>query len=180
MTGPAASSHQVLRLSFDTGQPYDDFRRRYEDAVPAVSPQQIAAYAEHGAQWDEVVADAAELAPHGFLIYWRGDFTPLMSLAGDTASCTAYLMGNHTIAERMYRHDPAVMLYAPLRTLIRADARGTAWFVLDQPSSLFASFGVPEITQVGAELDSKVLALLKDLNVRTTLLHRLPGRAGHA
>jgi hypothetical protein len=158
----------VTRLSFDTGQPYEDFRRRYEDAVPAISPQQIAAYAGRDAQWDDVVADADGLAPHGFLLYWRSDFVPLMSLAGDTARCTAYLMGNHTIAERMYRHDPAVMLYAPLRTLIRADDRGTAWFMLDQPSSLFASFGIPEIGRVGAELDSKVLALLKDLDVSTT------------
>lgn len=41
-----------------------------------------------------------------------------MRLAGDTAKGTFYLMGNHTIAERMYRHHPAVMLYAPLHTMI--------------------------------------------------------------
>ena len=34
-------------------------------------------------------------------------------------------MGNHTIAEQMYRHDPAVMLYVPLRTVIYAGPRGT-------------------------------------------------------
>jgi uncharacterized protein (DUF302 family) len=170
MTGPAAGTHPVTRLSFDTGQPYEDFRRRYEEAVPPISREQIAAYAGGDTSWDDVVADADRLAPHGFLIYWRSDFVPLMGLAGDTARCTAYLMGNHTIAERMYRHDPAVMLYAPLRTLISADDRGTAWFALDQPSSLFGSFGVPEIARVGAELDSKVVALLTDLDVSTAPL----------
>jgi len=28
----------------------------------------------------------------------------------------AYLMGNHTAMERMYRHEPAVLMYAPLHT----------------------------------------------------------------
>ncbi|MDT5348412.1 MAG: hypothetical protein QOH91_1699 [Mycobacterium sp.] len=31
---------------------------------------------------------------------------------------TEYLMGNHTIAECIFRHDPAVMLHAPLRTVV--------------------------------------------------------------
>jgi hypothetical protein len=30
----------------------------------------------------------------------------------------AYLMGNHAIVEQMFRHDPRVLLYAPLRTVI--------------------------------------------------------------
>src|SRR5216683_2142898 len=100
---------QAIRLSFDTAQPYADFRRRYEEAVPEISSAHLAEYAARGARWDEVVADAVKSAPHGFFIYWRTDLTPLMSLAGSTTPCSAYLMGNHTIAQRMYRHDPAVM-----------------------------------------------------------------------
>jgi hypothetical protein len=156
---------EFVRLSFDTGQRYAGFRRRYENAVPEISSAHLAEYAARGARWDEVVADAVSTAPHGFFIYWRSDLTPLMSLAGSTTLCSAYLMGNHTIAPRMYRRDPEIMLYAPLRTLIHADDRGVAWFVLDQPSSIFASFGKPEITEVGAELDGKVLALLESLDV---------------
>jgi uncharacterized protein (DUF302 family) len=72
-------------------------------------------------------------------------------------------MGNHTIAERMYRHDPAVMLYAPLRTLIHEDTDGATWFTIDQPSTRFRSFGDPAITQVGLELDHKLTALLEHL-----------------
>ena len=110
--------HQVTRLVFDTGQPYEEFRARYEDAVPEVDLKRLAEFTERGASWREVVADADAAARLGLLMYWRADMTPLMSLAGDSAPCTAYLMGNHTIAERMYRHDPSVMLYAPLRTAI--------------------------------------------------------------
>jgi hypothetical protein len=60
--------------------------------------------------WDTVLRVTAEAAPHGFLRYWTPDVGPLMRLAGDRWRCASYLMGNHTIAERMYRHDPAIML----------------------------------------------------------------------
>ena len=42
-------------------------------------------------------------APHGFLIYHRIAIDPLMRLAGHDTACVAYLMGNHTIAARMFR-----------------------------------------------------------------------------
>jgi hypothetical protein len=35
----------------------------------------------------------------------------------------------------MYRHDPAAMLYAPLRTVICADADGPTRLVIDRPST---------------------------------------------
>jgi len=63
----------------------------------------------------------------------------------------------------MYRYDPAVMLYAPLRTAIYVDAGGTTRFAIDQPSTRFASFGVPAIAEVGVELDRKLAALLEFL-----------------
>lgn len=66
-----------------------------------------------------------------------------MRLAGDTAPCVAYLMGNHTIAERMFRHNPAAMLYAPLRTVLWQDSSSQAWFAVDQPSTQFGSFSAP-------------------------------------
>src|ERR1700722_12742308 len=130
--------HQVTRLVFDTCQRYDEFRARYD-------------------------ADAA--APHGFLIFWRLDTTPVMSLAGNSARCTAYLMGNHTIAERMYRHDPAVMLYVPLRTVIYAGPDDRAFFAADQPSTQVATFGLAPVTQVGTDLDRKLITLLRALDV---------------
>jgi hypothetical protein len=70
-------------------------------------------------------------------------------------------MGNHTIAERMYRHDPGVMLHAPLRTLLYAGPEGTV-LAVDQPSLLFGSYGNAAITAVGVELDG-LLATLVDL-----------------
>jgi hypothetical protein len=157
--------HQVTRLVFDTGQPYEEFRARYEAAVPALDEKRLAEFAARGATWPEVIADADASAPHGFLIFWRLDTTPVMSLAGNTTRCTAYLMGNHTIAEQMYRHAPAVMLYVPLRTVIYAGPDDRALFATDQPSTQVASFGFAPVTQVGIDLDRKLTALLDALDV---------------
>ena len=88
-----------------------------------------------------------------------------MELAGDTSRCTAYLMGNHVIAERMFRYDPRAMMYAPLHTVIWEDREGRAWFTIDQPSAQFGSFGIPEVGEVGVELDRKVAVLLEALSV---------------
>jgi hypothetical protein len=88
-----------------------------------------------------------------------------MEAAGDGADCVAYLMGNHVTAERMFRHDPRAMLYAPLRTVIWEDSSGGAWFTVDQPRTQFGSFGLPEVSSVGVELDRKLAALLEVLDV---------------
>ena len=81
-------------------------------------------------------------------------------------------MGNVTIAERMFRHDPRAMLYAPLHTAIWEDEHGRAWFTADQPSTQFGSFGIPAVSAVGVELDRKLAALLDalDVEVPTALL----------
>ena len=74
-------------------------------------------------------------------------------------------MGNHIMAERMFRHDPRAMLYAPLRTVISEDPSGGAWFTVDQPSTQFGSLGIPAATKVGVELDRELAALLHGLEV---------------
>jgi hypothetical protein len=65
----------------------------------------------------------------------------------------------------MYRHDARALLYAPLRVLIHSDAEDNAVFSIDQPSTVFVSLGVPDITVVGEELDQKVAALLQAIGV---------------
>ena len=111
----------------------------------------------------------AELASHGFLIYWRNDVHGVMQLAGDGSDCIATSWGNVTIAEQMFRHDPCAMLYAPLRTVIWEDAHEHAWFTVDQPSTQFASFGISAVSVVGVELDRKLAALLEVLRVEVPM-----------
>ena len=157
-------AHEVRRLEIPVEQPYDAFRDRYEHAVPAFDLERYATL-DPSTDWATVQAMTDHDAPHGFLVYWRTEIDLIMRLAGHPRRCTSYLMGNHTIAERMYRHDPLTTLYAPLRTQIHEDHDGTARFSVDQPSTRFASLGDDRITEVGIELDGKLAALLSALGV---------------
>ncbi|MEV1169950.1 DUF302 domain-containing protein [Nonomuraea sp. NPDC049784] len=153
------------RLAIAVGKPLDDFRAQYEQSVPEYDAERFERLVADGATWDTVLEATKENAPHGFIIYWSYDFSRLMQLAGHRLRCVEYLMGNHAVAQTMYRHDPAIMLYAPLRTAIYEDAEGETWFAVDQPRTRFASFGDPGITQGGVELDRRLAALLGHLGL---------------
>jgi Domain of unknown function DUF302 len=161
VVAPMAVSH--LKLPVTT--PFHEFQISYEQAVPVLDMEKMTDLVTRGAPWPEMTEVIEAAAPFGFLVYFKLDVDPLMGLAGHPAPCTAYLMGNHIIAEKMLRHDPQAMLYAPLRTLLWVDDAGDTWFTVDQPSSQFASLGDPAITTVGHELDSKLAVLLEHLQV---------------
>lgn len=164
--GPAdgVDTYESTRYSIDTGQPYESFVTAFEGAVPPFTKDLVAG----AANWDEVKANADRAAPNGFFIYAKLNTGEVMKINGvgrDDARSTVYLMGNHTIAETMYQHDPGVMLYAPLRVEIYESETGTAVFSITRPSDQFGSFGNPDITKVGHLLDDKVAHLLTVLGV---------------
>jgi hypothetical protein len=156
--------YQVTRLVFDAGQPYEKFRGRYEAAVPPADPRPGDCAGRH-VRWQDVAADANGSGPHGFVLYWRADMTPLLTGSGELRPCTAYLMGYHAIPEKAYLHEPAVMLYAPLRTLIYIDSADRTRLAVDQPSTVYASFADPVITELGHDLDRQLAELLDALGV---------------
>jgi hypothetical protein len=98
-------------------------------------------------------------------MYWRADMTPELTGPGDPRPCTAYLMGHHAIPEKAYLRDPGVMLYAPLRTLIYVDLADRTRLAVDQPSTVYASFADPVITELGRDLDRQLVGLLGSLGV---------------
>lgn len=161
-TDRVSSEYVVNRLTIPLPDSYDAAIRRYEELVPAVD------FGRFGqlATWDAAVELAAINAPYGFMIYWKTNVTALMAGSQSGWRCTEYLMGNHVIAERMFRHEPTVMLHAPLRTLICADLDGDTQFVVDRPSDHFSSYGSAEISRVGGELDSLLAALLVELDAQ--------------
>lgn len=164
-TPESAVQYRVNRLTVETHATPAEFQSRYEEAVPRLPAEDVAALVQQQAPWQDMVDLVAAAAPHGFLIYFKIDFDPVVRLAGDRASGVAYLMGNHIIMERMYRYQPAVVMYAPLHTVIWGDPEGPAYFTVDKPSDQFGSFGDPRITAVGVELDQKLAALLEHLNL---------------
>jgi hypothetical protein len=159
-------THEVRRLEVAADLPFEQFRERYEKAVPPFEPGH---YFDHQGPdhigWATVSRITDQQAPHGFLRYWRNEVDLMMRVAGHDRRCTTYLMGNHIVAERMYRHDSGIMLYAPLRVTIYEDHDDRVWLSVDQPSTRFGSFGDPEITAVGIELDGKLADLLATLGI---------------
>ncbi|SDY58791.1 hypothetical protein SAMN05421684_0502 [Asanoa ishikariensis] len=159
------SRYQADRYRISVEASFEDFRRRYETAVPALDYAALNALIARGADWSEVTAQVDAAAPWGFLRYWSSDDGPLMRLAHDPGECVVYLMGNHVLAERMYRYDQAAMLYAPLRPMIASRA-GETHFIIERPGATFSSFGAvgaDDIAEVGIELDHKLAALLEHL-----------------
>ena len=161
----SSTTHHMTRLDFVVEEDFDEFRARFEQAVPPVDTAKMTELAKADASWDEMRAEVARHAPHEFMIYARIEGTPLMRLAGHQVPCIEYLMGNHVIAERMFRHDPTTLLYAPLRILLYRVGAGRTMFTIDQPSTVFGGLDNPAITEVGHELDDKLAALLRHLGI---------------
>jgi Domain of unknown function DUF302 len=157
--------YSVNRFTVRTPLKHSELVSRFEAAVPPVPADRIRPLVERHAPWQEMLDVIESSAPLGFLIYHRYASDPVMQLAGDDGTCVSYLMGNHTIAERMFRFEPAILLYAPLHVAIWAYGEGDACLSFDRPSDQFGSFDNPDITKVGEELDAKVAALLAYLNL---------------
>lgn len=165
MTSARRQEHSMTRVDILTGIEFEEFLTDFEAAAPAFDPVPMQRIVEAGGTWDEVRAAVARNAPNELMVYAKIDATPLFGVAGHDVKAVEYLLGNHVIAEMMFRHDPTALLYAPLRLLLYSDADGNAVFSMDRPSSAFGSLGIAEVTEVGLSLDRKVANLLRVIGV---------------
>jgi uncharacterized protein (DUF302 family) len=157
--------HEMTRVDIATGVPFDQFVAALEKAAPPVDRAAFAKIAESGGDWDDVLAAAAKNAPNELMVYAKIDATELFGLAGHRTRAIEYLIGNHVIAETMFRHDAKALLYAPLRMLVYTDGEGDVIFTMDQPGPAFGSLGIDEVSKVGEGLDRKVVNLLRVIGV---------------
>ena len=148
--------YPARRLVVALPRPYDAAREHYEALVPQADSDRFFQMAS----WQASLELAEINAPHGFMRYYRADITAVMAGSPSRWKATQYLMGNHTIAERMFRHDPTAMLHAPLDALLYADPDGDTQLAVDQPRLLFASYGDSRISEVGKELDALLAQLI--------------------
>jgi uncharacterized protein (DUF302 family) len=165
MTRADRQDHSMTRVDVFTGVGFDEFLTAFEAAAPPFDPAPMQRIVESGGTWDEVRAKVADNAPNELMVYAKIDASPLLGVAGHDVKAVEYLLGNHVIAETMFRHDPKALLYAPLRVLVYSDADGNAVFSMDQPSSAFGSLDIAEVTEVGLSLDRKVANLLRVIGV---------------
>ena len=157
--------HGMTRIDIDTGIPFAQFVATFEKSAPPVDRTTLERIAKDGGDWDDVRAAAAENAPNDLMMYAKIETSVFFGVAGHRTQAIEYLVGNHVIAETMFRHNAKAMLYAPLRMLIYSDTDGDAVFTMDQPGPAFGSLGIAEVAAVGKDLDRKVVNLLRVVGV---------------
>lgn len=161
----SAVRYSVNRLTVEVGSAPAEFQSRYEQAVPPFPADQVGELVRRQAPWPDMLDLMTAASPLGFFLFYKIDVAPTVRLAGDKAFGVAYLMGNNTLMESMYRYEPAILLYAPLHIVIWGDPDGPGYLTFDKPSDQFGSFGRTEVSKVGVELDHKLAALLDHLGV---------------
>lgn len=156
--------YNATRWTIATGETYAAFEARFERAVPQATFV-VAQLAACPVSWAEVATITQEAAPHGFLIYLKAPVGRLMRLAGHRQRTTSYLIGNHVVAERMYRLTPGVMLHTPIRNVLWDDADGRAFLSFEDPAAAFSSFEDPDIVAIGREIGHRYAELLTHLEL---------------
>lgn len=75
------------------------------------------------------------------MIYMAIDVTALFTVASNRTRAVTYLLGNHVVAESMFRHEARAMLYAPLGLLIHANGDTTRSSRWTGPAAASAGLG---------------------------------------
>lgn len=168
-------TRQVRTFSVELPGSFDESVATFESKAPRLEAETFAEKVRQTDSWDEIAEWTSERAAHGFLVYWKNDVRALMGRAGDRHQAIAYLLGNHITAEKMFRVDPRVMIYAPLRVAISQAEGGAVMFTADVPSDMFGGYGSGEILRVARGLDVALSALLVDLGARPPGFLATPG-----
>ena len=167
------TDYEARRVELVTNARFEAFAAAFDNAVPELlDAAALARLAEDG-DWRTFTRSLAWEAPSGFVRVWSSRPGELMRAAGSDRASALWLIVNHAIAARLFRHDPATMLYSPLRVAAHASAEAGTVISFDVPSGRLRSFGTNKVTQAGAELDRALGDLVEDLGLpRPAVLRR--------
>jgi uncharacterized protein (DUF302 family) len=152
--------HRMTRITVVADGSFDEFQARFDATMPASTPQDIVREVKN---WQQAVALVEAKALFGLLIYRKGQVHAVMGLAGHTAKCAYYLIGNFTVAERAYGINPSVFLYFPFQVCLWEGKDGRPRVSFDQSSSALAVFQNDAISKVAREFDLMFGRLLQSL-----------------
>jgi hypothetical protein len=157
--------YRASRVRVETNARFEGLVAAFDAAVPPLSDTEAARRLERDGDWPAFVRGVRWESPSGFVRVWSSRPGEVMRFAGSPAPSALWLIVDHGIAARLYRHDPGAMLYSPIR--IEAHGAATAGTVItfDLPSAALRGFGINKITQAGAELDRQLGDLLEDIGV---------------
>jgi len=167
------ADYQAKRVQLATNARFESFVEAFEQAVPSLpDPDALARLAED-ADWSGFVRGLQWEAPSGFVRVWTSRPGELMRFAGSATPSILWLIVNHGVAARLFRHDPGALLYSPIRIEAHASAQAGTVVSFDVPSAQLSGFGINKITQAGAELDRALGDLIEDLGMpRPSALRR--------
>ena len=156
-TQPSIKAVQVEHVTIESSKGFDAVKAALEATLPRVD-EGIAVLLRYG-EADRALAEMERAAP--LSIFGSRDHGALLLVAGLRRRAVQYDIGNPLTASRMTRHQLSAALYAPIRVLLREDARGVVAFEYDRPASTFGQFGDPEVDEVARHLDLELLGSLK-------------------
>ena len=159
------TEYAAQRVELVTNARFEALVSAFENAVPELTDAAALSRLADDGDWQSFARGLAWESPSGFVRTWSSHPGELMSAAGSGRPSAVWLIANHAIGARLFRHDPATALYSPLR--VEAHAAATAGTVLafDVPSARLRSFGTNKVTQAGAELDRALGDLIEDLGL---------------
>lgn len=136
--------------------PFDAFKQ----ALESLAGRFEADVARDAAPADVYTTIEKMQGEEGLMIFGMQNHGALFVMKGQERKAIRYHIGNPLIAFSMTQHDIRAALYAPLTVLIYELDADTIAVEFDLPSTQFGQFGVPEIAEVGFQLDGKLQRLL--------------------
>ncbi|WP_314147086.1 hypothetical protein [uncultured Leifsonia sp.] len=163
----------VTRIELEAEVPFDTLCRALEAEVPPLDEDALRRLIAEGADWSRLTRELAGPGIHRLVRFFTEDPTAVMRLGGADIPSAAYLIGDYLTAARMFRHDPGVLLYTPLRLELHAVGPARTILSVDQPSSALTGFGNNKIGQAAYELDRMLGDLLEEIGLPRPSVLRL-------
>jgi uncharacterized protein (DUF302 family) len=164
-----ASSATIQHMNVATGLSYDALVSAFEQELGHLDPTINKRLIEQKAAWSDVEETINKIGgKHGLMIIFRADQGKITSLSGQEKRCSLYLVGNPVIANKIISIEPGASFYVPFRVaLYEAGGPEGAIISYDRPSSFLATFGRPELVEIGLSLDRKIDGVAAALRSRS-------------
>jgi len=163
--GERVTDYEARRVELETNARFEALVSAFENAVPELTDAAALARLAEDGDWQAFTRGLAWDAPSGFVRVWSSRPGELLSAAGSGRPSAVWLIVNHAIGARLFRHDPATLLYNPLRVEAHAATGAGTVVAFDVPSAQLRSFQTNKVTQAGAELDRALGDLVEDLGL---------------
>jgi len=158
MSVPRIDIVQVSHVFVDFHGSFDDVTASLEKLLGRFDPMVSSTFAK-----DPNLADRQLQSMEGeenLMIFQILDHGGLFKLIGQTRKAKRYTVGNPRIAFQMTRHDIRAGLYVPFNILVLEEGNDIVRVEYDRPSSLLSPLGNAQVSEVAAQLDSKIERLI--------------------